>query len=167
MTFTTNLMEKPAYIFKGESSWSREVKIYRFPPSSEFLQESYSSQAFAVLEVQELLQKLAKVENIRRARAVAPNAPDLHIIDIELELQPETELSAEAWDKIQDLVIESEWKLRDDTEEKWFFNAEEVEAFSKIVGGAEVVGQYPIHRSKMSKTSFSVQQIHAKDYNIV
>ena len=169
MSFSTNLSKESPYIFRGESSWSGEVKIYRFPPSPEFSQKLYSSQAFAVLEleVKELVQKLAKVENIARVRAVAPNAPDLHIIDIELELQPETELSAKDWDKIQDLVIELEWKLRDDTGEKWFFNAEEVEAFSKVIDGAEVVEQYPIHRSKFFKTSFSEPKVQTKDYSIV
>jgi hypothetical protein len=167
MSFSTNFGKESSYIFRGESSWSGEVKIYRFPPSPEFSQKLYSSQTFAVLEVKELVQKLAKVENIARVRAVAQNAPDPHIIDIELELQPETELSAEDWDKVQDLVIELEWKLRADTGEKWFFNAEEVEAFSKVVDGAEVVEQYPIHRSKFFKTSFSEPKVQTKDYSIV
>lgn len=166
MSFSNNLSEKSSYIFRGESSWSGEVKIYSFPPFSEFLQKLYSSQAFAVLEVKELVQKLAKVENIARVRAVAPNAPDIDIIDIELELQTETELSAEAWDKIQNLVIESEWKLRDDTGEKWFFNAEEVEVFSQLIDGSEVIEQYPVQRSKLFKTSFSEPKIQTKDYSI-
>src|SRR5919202_1782472 len=110
MSFSTNLSKESSYILRGESSWSGEVKIYRFPPSPEFSQKLYSSQTFAVLEVQEL-------------------------------------------------VIESEWKLRNDTGEKWFFNAEEVEAFSKVIDGTEVVEQYPIHRSKVFKTSFSEPKV--------
>ncbi len=177
MAFSINLSQKPSYIFRQENSGSGEVKVYRFPPASPFSPKFYSSDDFVVLEIKELVHKLAKVENVSRVRAVAPNAPDIHIIDIELQMQPETELSADsetlanlralAWDKIQDLVIESEWKLRDHTGEKWFFNAEEVESFSPIIDGAEVLEQYPIHRSKLFKTPFSLPIVQAKDYSIV
>lgn len=140
MSLSSNLIEKSSYIFKGKSSWSIGSKIYQFSSPSVTVHPLFYSSNFAVpTEVQKLIQELAHEENICMVRAVAPNAPDLHIIDFELEVKPETELSAEAWDKIRDLVIDSEWKLRDDTNEKWYFFVEVVEVFPQVKAGAEVV----------------------------
>lgn len=83
-------------------------------------------------EVKELVQKLAKVANVKRVVAIALRFPDIHWIDFELELQPETELSDEIWYKVQDLVIDYEWKLRDDSGEKWYFHAQPVNELSKL-----------------------------------
>lgn len=165
MSLSRNSITKPSYIVKEGSSRSGEVKISHFPFSYDLLPKRYASQDFPRIEIQELLQKLAKEENLCRVRAVAPNAPDIHIIDIELELQPETELLTEAWDKIQDFVIESEWKLRDDTGEKWFLNAEVLEAFPKVTNGAEVLAEYSINHSNLLITSFSEPKIQTKEYS--
>jgi hypothetical protein len=92
-----------------------------------------------VLEVQELVEHLTEVTHVKRVRAIAPRYPDLHWIDFELELQPETELSDEVWYQVQDLVIDYEWKLRDDSGEKWYFHAQPVNKFSQLREPAQIV----------------------------
>jgi hypothetical protein len=171
MIFSPNLIDKTSYTIKGKSSWSGGAIDYCFSSSVVPVQKSFSSQSIdALAEIQQLVQELAKLENIRRVRAVAPKAPDLHIIDFEVELQPKTELAAEAWDKIQDLVIDSEWKLRDNSHQKWYFHAEVVEAFSKLKARAEVVAEHPIQRLESLRTtfsSFSATTIQTKRYSSV
>lgn len=90
-------------------------------------------------EVKELVQKLAKVGNVKRVAAIALRFPDIHWIDFELELEPETELSDEVWYEVQDLVIDYEWKLRDDSGEKWYFHAQPVNKLSKLRDTAQKV----------------------------
>ncbi|RUT02263.1 hypothetical protein DSM106972_063380 [Dulcicalothrix desertica PCC 7102] len=68
-----------------------------------------------------LVQQLAEFDNVERVKAFAISFPDIHYIDFELELKPRVELSNEIWGKIQDLVIDCEWELRDDSGEKWYF----------------------------------------------
>ncbi|MBD2775419.1 hypothetical protein [Iningainema tapete] len=80
-------------------------------------------------KVRELVNKLAKVADVKRVWAVAPRLPDLHHIDFELELPSGTELSDEAWNLVQDLVIDYEWNLRDVSREKWYFDAQVVYRF--------------------------------------
>lgn len=107
----------------------------------------------APVEVNELVDKLAKVEGVARVRAVAPRVVDIHWIDFELELYPETELDDETWDKIQDLVIDCEWDLRDKTNETWYFDEKVVEKFFSIQDGAKVVAQSRSGISRSSSTS--------------
>ena len=110
----------------------------------------------APVEVQELVQELAKVDGVAKVRAIAPRAEDIHWIEFELELRPETELDDETWDKIQDLVIDCEWDLRDKTNERWYFNEKVVEKFLRIQKGSKIVA--------CSKVSLSSS---TSDYNQV
>jgi hypothetical protein len=75
----------------------------------------------AIPYIKQLVQKLAKIDNVEKVKALATKLPDMHHIDFELELKPGFELSDEIWDKVQDLVIDCEWKLRDESGEKWYF----------------------------------------------
>ena len=84
---------------------------------------------------------------VAKVRAVAPRALDIHWIEFELELHPETELDYETWDKIQDLVIDCEWGLRDQTKEKWYFDQKLVEKFVRIEDGAKEVARSEISLS--------------------
>jgi hypothetical protein len=104
----------------------------------------------APVEIQALVDKLGKVEGVARVRAIASRPEDIHWIEFELELHPETELDDETWDKIQDLVIDCEWDLRDKTNERWYFPRKAVEKFAKIQEGAKVVSR--------SKVSFQALQ---------
>jgi len=54
-------------------------------------------------------------------------------------LQSETELSDEVWDNVQDLVIDSEWKLRDVSSEKWYFYVQTVNRLSLLQDKTEVI----------------------------
>jgi hypothetical protein len=86
-----------------------------------------------VPEIQKLVRELAQFEEVKRVRAIATSFPDTHWIDFQLELaQVDTYLSDEIWDKIHDLVIDCEWKLRDDTCEKWYFRPQVVDTFYAI-----------------------------------
>ena len=65
-------------------------------------------------------------------RAVAIHFPDIHWIDFQMELRGNTELSDETWEKIQDLVIDYEWKLIDDSNEEWYFRPQIVDRFYSL-----------------------------------
>lgn len=119
----------------------------------------------APVEVQALVDKLGKVEGVARVRAVAPRAVDIHWIDFELEMHSETELDYETWDKIQDLVIDCEWDLRDKTNEIWYFDEKVVEKFVIIQDGAKVVAQSGISLS--SSTSNYNQFKYRSSFSIV
>ena len=134
--------EFPTSHSKTKSSW----KVYPSPSPTLQSKKSFQSPT-APVEVHELVEKLAKVDGVARVRAVAPRAVDIHWIDFELELHPETELDYETWDKIEDLVIDCEWNLRDKTHEKWYFQRKEVEKFAKMQAGAKVVAQSGISYS--------------------
>ncbi|MDF2387417.1 hypothetical protein JMG10_38580 [Nostoc ellipsosporum NOK] len=125
------------YIDKTDTYW-REFSAFSlvFPNTKE------STNIDVIFQVKKLVQKLAQVANVTRVRAISLRFPDNHWIDFELELQPETELSHEDWEFVQDLVIDCEWKLRDDSKEKWYFHAEPVSKFSKLREGSKVIDTY-------------------------
>jgi hypothetical protein len=101
---------------KTKSSW----KVYESTSMTLQSKKSFRS-ATVPVEVHELVEKLAKVDGVAGVRALAPRAVDIHWIEFELELHPETELDDETWDKIQDLIIDCEWDLRDKTHENGTF----------------------------------------------
>ncbi|RUT02257.1 hypothetical protein DSM106972_063320 [Dulcicalothrix desertica PCC 7102] len=39
-------------------------------------------------------------------------------------------MSNEIWNKAQDLVVDCEWKLRDDSVEKWYFRPQTADNFT-------------------------------------
>lgn len=134
--------ESPTSNSKTKTSW----KVYE--STSPPLEPKKSFQSLtAPLEVHELVQKLAKVECVARVRAVAPRSLDIHWIEFEFELHPETDIDDESWDKIQDLVIDCEWALRDKTNEKWYFHRKVVEKFTQIQEGAKLVARSGISLS--------------------
>ncbi|MEB3293208.1 MAG: hypothetical protein VKJ24_08600 [Synechococcales bacterium] len=101
----------------------------------------YQEPASKVSEIQALVEKLSKVDNVARVRAIAPRTDDLHWIEFEMEVRSGLDLSDETWDIVQDLVIDSEWKFRDETHENWYFHAEVVSTFSRLQPGGRVVSQ--------------------------
>ncbi|MBW4634692.1 MAG: hypothetical protein KME30_23120 [Iphinoe sp. HA4291-MV1] len=118
-----------------------------------------------VIRIQELAQKLANLDNVKRVRAVAPRFPNLHDIDFEIELQPETKLSYEAWEQLQNVVIECEWKLRDDSSEKWYFDAEVVSKLSPLQDTtAKVIADFHdrqlVEVRKQTRSSSRLKVVH-------
>ncbi|MCP2727916.1 hypothetical protein [Limnofasciculus baicalensis] len=136
--------------FPTSTSKAVNWKVYQFSSSNLTPNQSFNSPPVPK-EVQLLVQELAKFDGVARVRAVAPRAADIHWIDFELELHPETELDYETWDKIQDLVIDCAWNLRDKTNEKWYFDEKVVEKFVKIQEWAKVVAQSSISYSSSPK----------------
>ena len=136
MIVSTNSTQKRSLtIYKINTTWS-EIHTY----SSLYLIElKASSSTDAVHEVRELVQKLVNVVNVKRVRAVAARFPNLHWIDFQIELPSGTELSDEAWNNVQDLVIDYEWKLRDVTKEKWYFHAQVVNRLSLLQDATKVI----------------------------
>ena len=145
---------------KTKSPW----KVYESISPTLESKKSFQSPT-APVEVQALVDKLGKVEGVARVRAVAPRAVDIHWIDFELELHPETKLDYETWDKIQDLVIDCEWDLRDKTNEIWYFDEKVIEKFFSIQDGAKVVAQSAISWS--SSTSYYNQVKSSSNFFIV
>ena len=128
---------------QSSTSNPKTFKLFQLPPSPLKQKQSFKSPT-APVEVQELVKELAKVGGVAKVRAIAPRAEDIHWIEFELELHPETELDYETWDKIQDLVIDCEWGLRDQTKEKWYFDQKLVEKFVRIEDGAKEVARSEI-----------------------
>jgi|GEM_PF-1418204 hypothetical protein len=84
----------------------------------------------SILEIRKLVKRLTEFWEVRRVKAIATRFPDIHWVDFQMELQEENaDLSDEIWDKTQDLVIDCEWKLRDNSTEKWYFRPLVVESF--------------------------------------
>ncbi|MEH1901604.1 MAG: hypothetical protein V7L04_09355 [Nostoc sp.] len=84
----------------------------------------------AIAEIQKLVKELDQLVEVKRVRAIATSFPDIHWIDFQIELEEaNTDLSDETWDKIQDLVIDYEWKLIDDSAEEWYFRPQIVDRF--------------------------------------
>jgi len=131
---------------QSSTSNPKTFKFFQLPPSPLKQKQSFKSPT-APVEVQELVKELAKVGGVAKVRAIAPRAEDIHWIEFELELHPETELDYETWDKIQDLVIDCEWGLRDQTKEKWYFDQKLVEKFVRIEDGAKEVARSEISLS--------------------
>ena len=131
---------------QSSTSNPKTFKFFQLPPSPLKQKQSFKSPT-APVEVQELVKDLAKVGGVAKVRAIAPRAEDIHWIEFELELHPETELDYETWDKIQDLVIDCEWGLRDQTKEKWYFDQKLVEKFVRIEDGAKEVARSEISLS--------------------
>lgn len=131
---------------QSSTSNPKTFKFFELPPSPLKQKQSFKSPT-APVEVQELVKELAKVGGIAKVRAIAPRAEDIHWIEFELELHSQTELDYETWDKIQDLVIDCEWGLRDQTKEKWYFDQKLVEKFVRIEDGAKEVARSEISLS--------------------
>jgi hypothetical protein len=83
-------------------------------------------QNIASTQVKKLVDELSLLQGVEKVRTLTPNSNDLHEIQIELQFSLSTEVTNEVWEKIQDLVIKSEWDLRDRTNESWYFQAEMV-----------------------------------------
>lgn len=96
----------------------------------------------AIPYIKQLVQKLAKIDNVEKVKALATRAPDIHYIDFELELKPGIKLSAEVWDKIQDLVIDCEWQLRDESGEKWYFCPQIADHFAYLRDTSSIIADY-------------------------
>jgi hypothetical protein len=142
MTTSSKFITEPHTSISKTENW----KVYHSSPSTMIPRQSFESPS-APNEVKKLVQELAQVEGVAIVRAVAPIAVDIHWIDFELKLHPETKLDDETWDKIQDLVIDCEWDLRDKTNEKWYFDEKVVEKFVSIQDGAKLVARSGISLS--------------------
>ncbi len=136
MIVSTNSTEKHSLpIYKTNITWS-EIHTY----SSLYLIElKASSSTETVHEVRKLVHKLVNVVNVKRVRAVAARFPNLHWIDFQIELPSGTELSDEAWNNVQNLVMDYEWQLRDVTKEKWYFHAQVVNRLFLLEDAIKVI----------------------------
>lgn len=109
-----------------------------------------------VPEIKKLVEELVKVEGLKRVKAIATTFPDIHWIDFEIELEGDIELSDETWDKIQDMVIDCEWKLRDDSAEKWYFRPQLVDRFclleDEVIADSDNKEHTEISRLKISSS---------------
>ena len=87
-------------------------------------------------EIRELGQRLVAFSGVNAVRAILPMSSNDHWVEFELQIsrneQNDLELPYEIWDVIRDLVIDYEWQLRDETNEKWYFGVDYFEHFSKI-----------------------------------
>jgi hypothetical protein len=117
-------------------------------------QQSISNDPVSIIK--NLAQELAAISCIKQVQAIATSFPDIHWIDFKIELEANIELSDETWNKIQDLVIDCEWKLIDDSGEEWYFRPQIVNSFyqfgNKIIAN-ECKGQKTVSRFKISSSN--------------
>lgn len=83
------------------------------------------------IEIQKLVEEIvAEIDEVERVIAISTSFPDIHWLDFQIKLKKaDTELSDKTWEKIQDLVIDCEWKLIDDSAEEWYFRPQIVDKF--------------------------------------
>ncbi|WP_066426883.1 hypothetical protein [Anabaena sp. 4-3] len=121
-------------IFKTNTTWSKVRSS-----DLRLIQSDTSTSHQIVTKIQKLVQKLAEFPQVKRVRAIALKYPDLHNIDFEVELLPEVELSYQSWEQLQEIVIDCEWKLRDNSGEKWYFHSEVVNQLSPVRDTTKVI----------------------------
>ncbi|MEM6838054.1 MAG: hypothetical protein AAF609_14505 [Cyanobacteria bacterium P01_C01_bin.120] len=90
-------------------------------------------------QIKDLGERLATFERVQRVRAVALKHPDMHWIEFAVKVDGYADLPIELWDAMQDAVIDGEWRLRDDTQEKWYFYLSCVSFFSALEPGSVTV----------------------------
>lgn len=88
-----------------------------------------STSNYPVSEIVKLTHELSQIKGINRVQAIASYFPDIHWIDFQIELEQDFELTDKTWEKIQDMVIDYEWKLIDDTKEEWYFRPQIIDKF--------------------------------------
>lgn len=95
------------------------------------LKTDKSTNSNSVPEIKRLVKDLVQLtKEVKRVRAVATSFPDIHWIDFQIQLEDtNTDLADETWDRIQDLIIDYEWKLIDDSAEEWYFRPQIVDEF--------------------------------------
>ncbi|MEA5513312.1 hypothetical protein [Nodularia sp. UHCC 0506] len=112
---------------KTNTNWSN-----RGSSELRLVKSNKSTSHDSIHEIQKLVNELYQLVEVKRVRAVATSYPDIHWIDFQIELEPNIELSNENWDKIQDLVIDYEWKLIDESAEEWYFRPQIVDKFYSL-----------------------------------
>jgi hypothetical protein len=113
-------------------------------------------------EIQKLVEELVeKIEGVQRVIAVATSFPDIHWIDFQIKLKADIELSDETWDKIQDMVIDCEWKLIDDSAEEWYFRPQIVDRFYSL-GDAKIADSANKRHLEVSKPK--IWSINSPDF---
>jgi hypothetical protein len=109
-----------------------------------------------VPEIKKLVEELVKVDGLKRVKAIATSFPDIHWIDFQIELEGDIELSDETWDKIQDMVIDCEWKL---IAEEWYFRPQIVDRFyllrDEVIADSEETQHMKVGRLKISSSNSS------------
>ncbi|MBD2435575.1 hypothetical protein H6G69_02000 [Nostoc sp. FACHB-110] len=127
-------MSKSESKFETKTNWSKPNSSHLRLVSS----KTPKSSALIPPEIPQLVEELVqKIKEVRIVKAIAIKFPDIHWIDFEIELEGNIDLSDETWDKIQDIVIDCEWKLRDDSGERWYFRPQLVDRFCVL--GDEVI----------------------------
>ncbi len=85
----------------------------------------------SIVVIKELAKQLVEIDNVNEIRVIEK---DLDFYQVEFEIKPNlnADISYELWEKIQDIVIEGERKLRSKTNKKWRFDVEIVDNFGNI-----------------------------------
>jgi hypothetical protein len=107
--------------------------------------------AFIPHEIQKLVEEIVEeINGVKRVIGVATSFPDIHWIDFQIGLKEDIELSDETWEQIQDMVIDCEWKLIDDSGEEWYFRPQIVDSFY-FIGEKKIADSDNKHNSKIRK----------------
>jgi hypothetical protein len=122
-----NLLPKSCRQLETNTTWSQlnssPLGYLRLIPAN-----SAKTYGLILPEIQKLVEEIvAEIDEVERVIAIATSFPDIHWLDFQIKLKADTELSDQTWEKIQDLVIDCEWKLIDDSAEEWYFRPQIVD----------------------------------------
>lgn len=93
-----------------------------------------------LVEIEQLVELLARHPNVEAVRAIAHKPGSLHEITIEVLSFVDTAEQRKLREKAIELATEAEWKLSDLTQtEDWYFDARVTKRFSRDLGQAWLV----------------------------
>jgi len=137
MVVSSLLPQKSSHrgIYFSRTAW----RTYKNPASLSDISTCNPIEQKILSRIYSLGEKIKRFEDIERVRIFAPRNWDLHWIEFEIEAKGDAFLSKDLWDKLQDLVIDLEWQLRDETSESWNFHLSEVSSLASLEAGARLL----------------------------
>ncbi len=120
---------------------------------------------YAQSQIKELVNKLLALENVSHVRAIFSNSADQHWIDFQVEISSE-KVSHELWRKMQHLVIEYEWKLRDETKEDWYFDVDHSESLGSLYKDITIIADCKLQETQSLYSHFSSSYLVKSTYKL-
>ncbi|NET09245.1 MAG: hypothetical protein F6K16_31985 [Symploca sp. SIO2B6] len=80
-----------------------------------------------------------KPDEIQRVRAIALDADDVCSLEFEAEMKVDAAFDLDLRDKLRDIVIDAEWKLRDETQQDWYFKLSMVNKFGSVENRSRIL----------------------------
>ncbi|WP_373527138.1 hypothetical protein [Nostoc sp.] len=113
-----------------------------------------NKKSFVLAEINSLVQRLSKLENVGQVRAVTYNNNDLHEITFEILSHADFDATRKLAEKATALVVETEWKVCDITKsEDWDFGTQILRDFGSNIKKNQIVTFSNAQSEYLSATS--------------